>query len=561
MKNQEEFAKAIGQLMEGRSSITEIQQQIEKPKFEGQGDLAFPCFALAKSMRKSPVQIAAELAPLISHPAFEKVAANGSYINAFFQKNATSQTVLSEILEKGSAYGQQEFGHQKSIVIDFSSPNIAKPFSMGHLRSTVIGNSLAAIAGKCGYQAVKINHLGDWGTQFGKLIVAYKRWGDVEAVQKEPIKELLELYVKFHEEAEKEPALNEEARNWFKKLEDGDAEAHQLWLWFKEESLQEFNKIYQLLGVEFDSFNGEAFYNDKMQETIGLLKEKDLLIASEGAEVVDLSEVDMPPLLVRKSDGATLYATRDLTAALYRQDQYYFAKALYVVGQEQTLHFKQIFCTLEKMGYRFAENMEHVPFGFILKNGKKMSTRKGGLVLLEKVLKEAIELAEKNIAEKNPKLDEKQQIAEMVGVGAVIYHDLRNERMNNVEFSLEDMLRFEGATGPYIQYSHARACSILRKSKREIEPFEGLDDPYSWQVIKRLMEFPEIIEKSFRQNEPSYIARYTFELSQEFNKYYGHVKILNEDGELAGRLALVSSTAIVLKEGLRLLGIRAPEQM
>lgn len=561
MKNHEEFAKAIGKIIGGEVSITEIRQQIEKPKFEGQGDLAFPCFALSKSMRKSPVKIAEELAPLISHSSFEKVAADGPYINAFLHKTAASKAVLNEILEKGSAYGNQQFGQLQNVVIDFSSPNIAKPFSMGHLRSTVIGNSLAMIAEKCGYQAVKINHLGDWGTQFGKLIVAYKLWGDEEAVQKEPIKELLALYVKFHEEAEKEPTLNDEARSWFKKLENGDREAHQLWLWFKDESLQEFNKIYQLLGVKFDSFDGEAFYNDKMQATIDLLKEKNLLAASQGAEVVDLSEVGMPPLLVRKSDGATLYATRDLTAALYRQENYQFAKALYVVGQEQILHFKQVFHTLKKMGDHFADHMEHVPFGFILKEGKKMSTRKGGLVLLEKVLKEAIGLAQQNIAEKNPQLDEKQQIAEMVGVGAVIYQDLRNERMNNVEFSLEDMLRFEGATGPYVQYSHARACSILRKAEREIGTFKGLGDSYSWQVVKRLMEFPDIIEKSFHQNEPSHIARYVLELSQDFNKYYGQVKILTEDEQLSSRLALISSTAIVLKEGLRLLGIGAPEQM
>lgn len=561
MKNLAEFAVAIEEKIEGKLNLSEIQQLIEKPKFEGQGDLAFPCFALAKMMRKAPPKIAQELAQRISHSAFEKIVADGAYINAFFHKKVESKAVIEEIKMKGNAYGQHEFGKKKNIVIDFSSPNIAKPFSMGHLRSTVIGNSLAKIAEKCGYQTVKINHLGDWGTQFGKLIVAYKHWGDEDAVQKHPIKELLELYVKFHQEAEKHPALNDEARSWFKKLEDGDEEANQLWMWFKDESLQEFNKIYQLLGVSFDSLNGEAFYNDKMQHTIALLAEKNLLSASEGAEVVDLSEEGMPPLLIRKSDGATLYATRDLTAALYRQENYQFAKALYVVGQEQTLHFKQVFYTLKKMGFSFAEEMEHIPFGFILKNGKKMSTRKGGLVLLEKVLQEAIQLAEQNIEEKNPHLKDKQQVAEMVGVGAVIFHDLRNERMTNVEFSLQDMLRFEGATGPYVQYTHARACSILRKADNTHGPVDGLEDAYSWQVVKRLLEFPDIIEKSFHYNEPSAIAKYLIELAQDFNKYYSQVKILQEDAELNSRLALVSSTAIVLKEGLRLLGIGAPEQM
>lgn len=561
MKNLAEFAEAIEEKIEGKLNLNEIQQLIEKPKFEEQGDLAFPCFALAKMMRKAPPKIAQELAQRISHSAFEKIVADGAYINAFFHKKVESKAVIEEIKMKGNAYGQHEFGKKKNIVIDFSSPNIAKPFSMGHLRSTVIGNSLAKIAEKCGYQTVKINHLGDWGTQFGKLIVAYKHWGDEDAVQKQPIKELLGLYVKFHQEAEKHPTLNDEARSWFKKLEDGDDEANQLWMWFKDESLQEFNKIYQLLGVSFDSLNGEAFYNDKMQHTIALLAEKNLLSASEGAEVVDLSEEGMPPLLIRKSDGATLYATRDLTAALYRQENYQFAKALYVVGQEQTLHFKQVFHTLKKMGFSFAEEMEHVPFGFILKNGKKMSTRKGGLVLLEKVLQEAIQLAEQNIEEKNPHLKDKQQVAEMVGVGAVIFHDLRNERMTNVEFSLQDMLRFEGATGPYVQYTHARACSILRKAGNAHGPVDGLEDAYSWQVVKRLLEFPDIIEKSFHYNEPSAIAKYLIELAQDFNKYYSQVKILQEDAELNSRLALVSSTAIVLKEGLRLLGIGAPEQM
>lgn len=561
MKNLAAFAQAIEEKIEGKMDLSEIQQLIEKPKFEGQGDLAFPCFALAKTMRKAPPKIAQELASRISHSAFEKVVADGAYINAFFHKKVESKAVIEEIKMKGNAYGQHEFGKQKNIVIDFSSPNIAKPFSMGHLRSTVIGNSLAKIAEKCGYQPVKINHLGDWGTQFGKLIVAYKHWGDEDAVQKQPIKELLELYVKFHQEAEKHPALNDEARSWFKKLEDGDEEAKRLWLWFKDESLQEFNTIYQLLGVSFDSLNGEAFYNDKMQHTIALLSEKNLLSVSEGAEVVDLSEESMPPLLIRKSDGATLYATRDLTAAIYRQENYQFAKALYVVGQEQTLHFKQVFYTLKKMGFSFAEEMEHIPFGFILKNGKKMSTRKGGLVLLEKVLQEAIQLAEQNIEEKNPQLKDKQQVAEMVGVGAVIFHDLRNERMTNVEFSLQDMLRFEGATGPYVQYTYARACSILRKAGGDHGAVEGLDDPFSWQVVKQLLEFPDIIEKSFHHNEPSAIAKYLIELAQDFNKYYSQVKILQVDAELGSRLALVSSTAIVLKEGLRLLGIGAPEQM
>nr|WP_255472882.1 arginine--tRNA ligase [Planomicrobium sp. CPCC 101079] len=536
---------------------------IEKPKFKEQGDLAFPCFALAKTMRKAPQKIAQELAVKIEHPLFEKVVADGPYVNCFLDKQTVSKQIVDAVLTAGSAYGSRSFGEGCSIAIDFSSPNIAKPFSMGHLRSTVIGNSLARIAEKCGYSAIRINYLGDWGTQFGKLIVAYQLWGSEEKVKEAPIKELLALYVKFHKEAEKDPGLNEAGRLWFKKLEEGNEEAQELWKWFRDESLQEFSKIYELLGVDFDSTAGEAFYNDKMENVLDLLNDQNLLAPSQGAEVVDLTEYRMPPLLAKKSDGATLYATRDLAAALYRQEQYRFSKAWYVVGYEQTLHFQQLFLVLQKMGFKWAQEMVHIPFGFVLKNGKKMSTRKGEVVLLEEVLAEAIRLAEKNITKKNPSLANKQEVAENVAVGAVIFHDLKNDRQNNVEFSLEDMLKFEGTTGPYVQYTHARACSILRKSAKEIgtESSRGLADEASWPVAKLLMEFPVVIEKSFHENEPSAIAKYVIELAQEFNKYYAQVKILADDGEQESRLALVKAVTVVLAEGLRLLGIKAPDEM
>ena len=557
------FANEIVLHLENLLSINEVEKLIENPKYEQQGDMAFPCFSLAKLLKKAPNLIAIDLASKINHPFIEKVVADGPYVNGFLNKEIVSKQILDTILSEGHHYGSHSIGMGKNVVIDFSSPNIAKPFSMGHLRSTVIGNSLSNIIEKCGFNIIKVNHLGDWGTQFGKLIVAYKLWGEEQRVRNNPIKELLHLYVKFHEEAENKPDLEDEARYWFKKLEDGDEEAKILWKWFRDESLKEFSKIYGLLDVEFDSYQGEAFYNDKMDKTIEHLYHQQLIKESEGADVVELKEFDLPPCLIRKSDGATLYATRDLTAAMFRQEEYQFKKVLYVVGQEQSLHFKQVFLVLEKMGYSWSQGLEHVPFGFILKEGKKMSTRKGKVVLLEHVIKEAIELAEENIKLKNPDLENKSEVAKMVGVGAIIFHDLKNERQNNVEFSLEDMLKFEGTTGPYVQYTHARATSILRKVHEIDDSLNvlGLSDNHSWAVLKVLMDFPNIIEKSFRLNEPSQIAKYLLDVSQEFNKYYSRVKILAEDNEKQTRLALVKSITIVLKEGLRLLGIKAPNKM
>ncbi|WP_077617190.1 arginine--tRNA ligase [Bacillus sinesaloumensis] len=555
------YAEEISTQLQHVLTYDEIVKLIEKPKYQEQGDLAFPCFTLAKKYRKAPVVIAQEIAASLRNPLFEKVVPEGPYVNCFLNKQEVSKHILQTILTKGEKYGSHRIGKGEIITIDFSSPNIAKPFSMGHLRSTVIGNALAKIAEKCGYQPIRINHLGDWGTQFGKLIVAYKLWGNKEAVKANPISELLRLYVHFHSEAEFNPDLENEARKWFKQLEEGNEDALNLWRWFRDESLKEFSRIYSLLDVEFDSYNGEAFYNDKMEMTVEMLHEKKLLFESEGAEVVDLSEANLPLCLIRKSDGATLYATRDVTAAIYRQDNYKFKKAVYVVGHEQSLHFKQIFLVLEKMGYEWAKDMVHVPFGFILKEGKKMSTRKGKIVLLEEVIREAIELAKHNIEVKNPRLEHKEEIAKMVGVGAIIFHDLKNERLNNIEFSLEEMLKFEGTTGPYVQYTHARASSILRKAELTGDETNGLDDAHGWAVVKLLMEFPTIIQRSMQLYEPSVIAKYIIDLAQEFNRYYSHVKVLNEDNQINDRIALVRSVTIVLKEGLQLLGIKAPEEM
>ncbi|WP_066368849.1 arginine--tRNA ligase [Neobacillus fumarioli] len=565
MNFKKELAGILYEALEGEISVEQLEQAIEKPKNQSLGDLAFPCFSLAKLKRKAPNLIAEELKEKIQSPTFEKVEVVGAYLNLFLNKKLVSEKVISQIMTEDSHYGDQNFGVGGNVTIDMSSPNIAKPFSMGHLRSTVIGNAIAKILEKCGYKPIRINHLGDWGTQFGKLIAAYKHWGDEEKVKQNPIKELLALYVQFHAEAEMNPALEDEGRSWFKKLEDGDEEALSLWQWFRDESLKEFSRIYELMNVEFDSFAGEAFYNDKMDRVIKLLEEKNLLVESDQAQVVELTEEELPPCLIKKSDGATLYATRDLAAALYRKETYDFVKSLYVVGHEQSLHFKQLIAVLRKMGYDWADNMVHIPFGMMLKDGKKMSTRKGKVVLLEEVLNESIEMARSNIEEKNPNLANKDEVAKQVGVGAVIFHDLKNNRMNDIEFSLEEMLRFEGETGPYVQYTFARACSILRKGDwtKDASSQASYHSTWEkeWKVVSMLMEFSNAIKRACENFDPSQVAKYIVDLAQSFNKYYAEVKVLEDSEEKQARLALVYSVTVVLKEGLRLLGIDAPEEM
>lgn len=563
MNFKKELAAILYELLEQEITENELELMIEKPKNASHGDLAFPCFTLAKLKRKSPNLIAQELSEKIHSATFEKVEVVGAYLNLFLNKKLVSKKVISEVLTQREQFGSQDFGGG-NVTIDMSSPNIAKPFSMGHLRSTVIGNALAHIVEKCGYQPIKINHLGDWGTQFGKLITAYKLWGEAEKVKQNPIKELLQLYIKFHEEAENNPALEDQGRSWFKRLEDGDEEAFKLWQWFRDESLKEFSRIYELMNVQFDSFAGEAFYNDKMDRIVDILEEKQLLVESDQAQVVELTEEQLPPCLIKKSDGATLYATRDLAAALYRKENYDFVQSLYVVGHEQSLHFKQLIAVLGKMGYPWAEKMVHVPFGMMLKDGKKMSTRKGKVVLLEEVLNESIAMARQNIEEKNPNLQNKDVVAKQVGVGAVIFHDLKNNRMNDIEFSLEEMLRFEGETGPYLQYTYARACSILRKGDG-YSKFDSIEYDYSWEnewkVTSLLMEFAPAIKRACENFDPSQVAKYIVDLAQAFNKYYAEVKILEESEAKPSRLALVLAVTIVIKEGLRLLGIEAPEEM
>lgn len=564
------IAEKIATLLQSKGmddfSFDKIVSMMEVPPNPKMGDLAFPCFQLAKALRKAPPMIAGELASELGGAPLRSAEAVGPYINFFLDQAQVATDVISLILQEDANYGNRNVGEGQNVPIDLSSPNIAKPFSMGHLRSTVIGNAIANIMEKQGYNPIRINYIGDWGTQFGKLIVAYKKWGDEAKVKAAPIKELLRLYVQFHQEAENDPSLEDEGREWFKKLEDGNEEAKSLWQWFRDESLQEFKKIYDLLGVSFDSYNGEAFYNDKMGPVVKELEDKGLLVESEGAYVVSLEEYDMPPCLIKKSDGATLYATRDLASALYRHQNYNFAKALYVVGGEQRLHFQQFMKVLKKMGYDWAENMHHIPFGMMLKDGKKMSTRKGKVVLLEEVLRQAIDDVSKIIEEKNPSLANKEDVARQVGVGAVIFHDLKNYRLNDINFSLEEMLTFEGETGPYVQYTHARACTVLRKGEYNPDAklvAEGaLDAPEAWAVVTLLNNFPEMIDKAREQFDPSVIGKYAIDLAQAFNKFYANVRIIAEDEAIKQtRLKLVAATVIVLKEGLRLLGIEAPEEM
>ena len=563
-----EFKRIIAEALEAQiPSLTqkEILDLLERPKSSEMGDVAFPAFSLAKIERKAPQAIAADLAEKLGQiDQVERIVATGPYVNFFLDKKAISNQVLNQIIEQGPSYGQGHEGDGKKIVLDMSSPNIAKPFSIGHLRSTVIGDALSNIFRKLGYETVKVNHLGDWGKQFGLLMVAYKLWGDQKAVEADPINQLLQLYVRINAEIENNPQLDEEGRIWFKKLEDGDPEALSLWQWFRDESLEEFNRIYKELNVEFDSYNGEAFYNDKMDAVVQLLEEKGLLKESQGAQVVNLEKYGIEhPALIKKSDGATLYITRDLAAAIYRKNTYDFAKSIYVVGQEQAAHFKQLKAVLEEMGFDWSQDITHVAMGLVTKEGKKLSTRKGNVILLEPTIAEAVSRAQAQIEEKNPHLEDKEAVAHAVGVGAIKFYDLKTDRLNGYDFNLDTMVSFEGETGPYVQYAYARIQSILRKA--DYQPKQNydlaLDDKESWELIKLLQDFPRIVERAGQAMEPSIVAKYTIHLAQAFNKYYAHTRILDDNQERQARLALAYSTGLVLKEGLALLGVEAPRQM
>ena len=562
MNNKELIASELAKVIDSLDQDA-ILNLLEQPKSSDLGDIAFPAFSLAKVERKAPQAIAADIAEKINQSAFEKVVATGPYVNFFLDKSKISDQVIKSVIEAGADYGQQDEGHGQNITIDLSSPNIAKPFSVGHLRSTVIGDALSNIFRKMGYNTIKINHLGDWGKQFGLLMVAYKKWGSKEAVEANPIDELLKLYVRINAEIENDPKLDEEGRLWFKKLEDGDPEATELWQWFRDESLVEFNRIYKLLGVEFDSLNGEAFYNDKMDEAVQILEEKGLLKESKGASIVELDDVNLPPAMIKKSDGATLYITRDIATAIYRARTYNFVKNIYAVGQEQSNHFRQLKAVLKKMGFDWSDDMIHVDFGLVTKNRQKLSTRKGNIILLEPTLQEAISRAKAQIEEKNPELENKEEVAHAVGVGAVKFYDLKTDRRNGYDFDLEAMVSFEGETGPYVQYAYARIQSILRKANftPSADATYSLSDPESWEIIKLLQDFARVVKRAAENYDPSLIAKYAINLAQAFNKYYAHTRILDESPERDSRLALSYSTAVVLKEALRLLGVDAPEKM
>lgn len=552
-------------------SIKELKNMVEVPSDNKLGDYAFPCFKLAKILRKAPPVIAKDLAEaLYEDPMFDDVKQVNGYVNMFVSRDVFIKNTLDEILEKGDDYGRSSQGEGKTVIVEYSSPNIAKPFHIGHIRSTVIGNSIYKIYDFLGYDTVRINHLGDYGTQFGKMICAYRRWGNKEDVIKEPIKTLLSYYTKFHVEAEKDPALDQEARDIFAKLEKGEPEETELWQWFRDESLKEFTRVYNMLGIEFDSYAGESFYSDKMPRFVQELKDADLLEESEGAQIVDLEKYGMSPALITKSDGSTLYITRDIAAAVYRKEHYDFYRNLYVVASQQNLHFQQWIQIVELLGYDWARDCVHIPFGLVSLEDGTMSTREGRVVFLEDVLNRAVDQTKEIIKEKNVNTDNIDETAKMVGIGAVIFQELSNNRIKDYVFSWDKILNFEGETGPYVQYTHARAASVLRKAGEDIVEkamvnsinLEYLMKDSAYELIKLLYTFPEAVAEAGDKYEPSIVTRHIVDIAQAFNRFYHDEHVLVEDeSEKIAKVALVTAAKTTIRNGLGLLGIKAPERM
>lgn len=556
---QERIAQCFGQ------TIEDLEQWIETPPDPAMGDFALPCFKLSKVLRKAPPAIAQQLCEGCTPPeGIERIEYAGGYMNFYVDRALYARSIITDAMAKGEKLGGSEEGSGKVITIDYSSINIAKRFHIGHLSSTMIGHSLKRLYTHLGYDVVGINHLGDWGTQFGKMIAAYMHWGDKETVEKGGVDALTGLYVRFHEEAETNPALEDEGRAWFKKIEDGDTQAMEIFNWFKELTLADAKRVYDLLGVEFDSYAGESFYNDKMDRVVDELRAKNLLVESEGAFVVDLEADSMPPCLIVKRDGATLYSTRDIAAALYRKDTYNFHKNLYVVAYQQDLHFRQWFKVVEKMGYDWAKDLEHVAFGMVSFEGQALATRKGHVVYLDDLLTQAIEKARAVIEEKSPDLPNKDEVARQVGVGAAVFFDLYNNRIKDIDFWFDRALNFDGETGPYTQYTHARCCSVLAKAgENNAQPdWNALTDEASQAVIRAIASFGDVVREACLRNEPSMVTRHTCDIAQAYNHFYYENRIITEDpAETTARLALTTVARNAIKTGLYLIGVEAPERM